>query len=68
MTLSDADTGSDGYEGVHCIPQSTRITELSTSDCLVSYIGHSFGECYPSAEKQSVYSAAPTDLAKKIRR
>ena len=33
------------------------------SDCLVSYPGHSLGESYPSAEIQSVYSAAQADLA-----
>ena len=30
--------GSDGSEGVLCFPQSSRITEASASDCLVSYI------------------------------
>ena len=38
--------------------------EYSTSDCLVSYLGHSLvGGSYPSAEKQSVYSTAPADWA-----
>ena len=38
-------------------------TNQSTSDCLVSYQGHSFGESYLSAETQSVYSAAPAEWA-----
>ena len=56
--------GSDGNEGVLCIPQSSSITGTSPSDCLVSYPGHSLGGgYYPSAEKQLVYSAAPADWA-----
>ena len=69
-TLSGATTsgqsgpGSNGNEGVLCIPQSSSITGTSPSDCLVSYPGHSLGgESYPSAEKQSVYSTAPVDWA-----
>ena len=48
--------GNDGIKGVLQIPQSSSINGTSPSDCLVSYLGHSFGESYPSAEKQSVYS------------
>ena len=55
--------GRDGNEGVLCIPQNTNITGASASDCLVSYPGHSLEESYPSAEIQSVYSAAPSDRA-----
>ena len=67
MTLSDATTlgqnkpGSDGNEGILCIPQ--RVTGASPSDCLVSYSGHSLGESYSSAEKQSAFSTAPADWA-----
>ena len=63
LTLSDATTPSqsgprsDGNEGVLCIPQTPTGTSLS--DCLVSYLGHSLGESYFSAEMQSVYSAPP---------
>ena len=32
--------GSDGNEEVLCIPQSSRITGTSPSDCFVSYPGH----------------------------
>ena len=35
--------GSNGNEGLLCIPQSPSITGTSPSDCLVSYAGHSFG-------------------------
>ena len=45
-------------------PQSSSITGTSPSDFLVSYPGHSLvGGSYPSAEKQSVYSIAPADVA-----
>ena len=59
--------GSDDNEGVLCIPQSSSITGTSPSDCLVSYQGHSLGRrgSCPSAEKQSVYSTAPADRARK---
>ena len=36
--------GSDGYEGIHHIPQSFNINGTSPSDCLVSYPGHLLGE------------------------
>ena len=68
-TLSGATTSgqskpeSDGNEGVLHIPQSSSITEASSSDGLVSYSGHTLGESYPSAEMQSVYSIAPADSA-----
>ena len=55
-TFSDATTpgksgpGSDGNDGVQRISQSSSNTELSPSDCLVSYLGHSLGEFYPSED------------------
>ena len=52
---------NDGNKGVLRIPQSSSFTGASPSDCLVSYPEHSSGESYPSAEMQSVYSAAPAD-------
>ena len=58
--------GGDGHEDVHRIPQILIITEASSSDCLVSYTGLSLGESYPSAQMQSVYSAAPIDWAKNL--
>ena len=70
MALSGATTpgqsgpGSDGNEGLLRIPQSSSTAGTSSSDCLVSYLGHSFGGgSYPSAEVQPVYSTAPADWA-----
>ena len=54
---------SDGNEGVFRIPQSFSITGASLSDCLVSYLGFSLEEYYPSAEKQCMYFAATVDWA-----
>ena len=62
-SLSCATTTSDFNEGSLHIPQSPSITGTSPSDCLVSYLGHLLGDYYPSAEKQSVYSAAPAERA-----
>ena len=72
-TLSGASTpgqsgpGSDSYKGVLHISQSSSITEASSSDCLVSYLGNSLRESYSSAEKQSVYSAAPANWANRFK-
>ena len=50
---------------VRCIPQSSSITGISTSDCLVSYIQDTpCGWSYPSADVQSMYSTDPADWAK----
>ena len=40
-TPGQSESGSNGNEGVLCIPQSSSITEDSPSDCLMSYRGHS---------------------------
>ena len=56
--------GSNGIEGVLRIPESPGITGTSPSDFLVSYLGHSLEEFYPSTEVQSVYSTAQADWAK----
>ena len=56
--------GSDGNEGVLCIPQNSSITGTSPSDCLALYPGHSWGGVSPPpphAEMQSVYFIAPAD-------
>ena len=53
-TLGQSGPGSNGNEGVLCIPHSPSITGTSLSDCLVSYIGHTL---------QSVYSTAQADWA-----
>ena len=38
-TVDQSGPGSDGNEGVLCIPQTTCITGASPSDCLISYSG-----------------------------
>ena len=63
-TPGQSGPGSDGNKGVLCILQSSSITGISLSDCLVSYPGHSLGEFYPTADMQSVYSAASVDWPK----
>ena len=61
-TPGQSGPGNDGKEGVLCIRQSSCITRTTPSDCLVSYPEHSLEEeSYPTIEKQSVYSTAPTD-------
>ena len=55
---------SGSNEGVLRIPQSSSITGISPSDCLVSYSGHLWRESYLSAEMQSVYPTAPADWAR----
>ena len=57
---------SSGTEEVLRIPQSSSITGILPSDCLVSYLGHSLGKCYPSAEMQLVYSTALVDSEQKL--
>ena len=46
-TPSQCGPRSDGNEGILYIPQSYCITGASPSDCLISYLGHSFKESYP---------------------
>ena len=68
MTLSGATTpgqsepGSDGTKGVLRISHISK-AGASLSDGLISYPRHSWEDSYPSDEKQSVYSPAPTDKA-----
>ena len=57
--------GSNGNEVVLYIPQSSKIA-ASLSDGLVLYPGYLFGESYPSAKMQSVYSSAPANWAQII--
>ena len=53
MALSGAtirarvDLGAIGNEGLIRIPQSSSTAETSSSDCLVSYPGHSLGGILP---------------------
>ena len=60
-TSGHSGPGWNGNEGVLSILQSSSITGASSSDYLVSYPERSFGESYPSAKMQSVFSAAPAD-------
>ena len=60
-TLGQSVPGSNGNEGVLCIPQSSSITGTSPSDSLVSYSEHLIS--YSSAKKQLVYSTTPADWA-----
>ena len=46
-TPGQSGPGSDGNEGVLCIPQSSSIAGTSSSDCLVSYPGHLLGGVLP---------------------
>ena len=61
-----ADLGSDGNKDFFYIPLSSRNTETSTSDCLVSYLEQSLENSISSAEIQLVYSAVPVDWATKF--
>ena len=40
-TPAQSEPGNDGNEGALHIPQRSRITRTSPSDCLASYTGHS---------------------------
>ena len=53
------DLGAIAMKGYSAFPKA----QTSPSDCFVSYLGHSLGGSYPSAEKQSVYSTAPANWA-----
>ena len=53
MTPDQSGRESNGNKRVPRISQSSSITEISKSDCFVSYPGHSLGESYPSAEMNS---------------
>ena len=46
-TLGKSGPGSDGNKAVLYIPQGSSIIGFSTSDCLVSYPGNTFGESTP---------------------
>ena len=63
-TLGQSGPGNDGNKGVLHVPQTSSISEASSSDCLVSYPGGLLEEPYSFAEMKSVYSAAAVDWAK----
>ena len=56
------DLGVLAIKGYYTFLQSTSITGVSPSDCLVSYPGHLLEESYLSAEMQSVYFAVSANL------
>ena len=45
-TPGKSEPGSNGNEGVLRIPQSSSITGVSPSDCLISYPGYFLGTIY----------------------
>ena len=61
-TPSQSGPGSNGNEGVLHVLQISK-AGASPSDGLMSYLGHSLEESYPSSEMKSVYSTAPADWA-----
>ena len=61
-TPSRSKSGSDGNKELLHIPQSSSITGVSPSDCLVLYLGHLLRRSCPSTELQSVYSAARSSV------
>ena len=65
-TLGESGPGSDGNEGVPCIPQCSSIIKAFSSDGFVPYPGHQLvGGSYPLPfEMQSVYFTTPADWAK----
>ena len=55
ITLGQSWSGSNGNEGVLRIPQSSRISGTSPSDCLVSYQETCCGVVLPLQKKQLMY-------------
>ena len=70
--LSDATTqgqsgpGSDDYEGVLRIPQSSSTAGTSPSDCLVSYPGHSLVGVLPLCRGAVSVFYSPSWLGKQV--
>ena len=62
--LGQSGPGNGSNKWVLGIPQSSGITGSSGSDCLVLDTRYPLKESYSSVEKQSLYSKAPTDLAR----
>ena len=61
-TLDESEFGSNGNEGILCIPQNSKIG-ASPSNCLEPYPGHLLWQSYPSAARQPVCYAAPANWA-----
>ena len=63
-TPGQSGPASDGNEEMFRIPQSSSITGVSPSDCVVSYQDtRLWGGSYLSAEMHSVYSTAQANWA-----
>ena len=68
-TLSQSGPGSDDNEGVIRIPQSSSITGISPSDCLVSYPGHSLaGSVLPLCREAVSVFYVPKQLGESLKR
>ena len=65
-TLSGATTPGQSEPVCNGNKEVLRIPQSSPSDCLVSYPEYSLRGSYPSAEMQSVYSAASADWGKTV--
>ena len=61
-TLGQSGSGSDGNKGEQPIPQSSSITKVSPSDCLVSYPGLSLGQSYHSVKDAVSVFYSPSRL------
>ena len=61
-TSGQSGPGSNCNERMLCISEKSR-AEVSQSDCIMSYRGHSLGRSYPSIEMLLVHSTAPVDWA-----
>ena len=72
--------GSDGNEGVLRIPQRSSTAGTSSSDCLVSYAGHSSGGVLPLCRgavsvfyspsrlgNKSFRNASPNEITRRIK-
>ena len=64
-TSGQSGLGSNGNEGVLCIPQSSSITGTSPSDCLVSYLGSFFQAAVVSI---LLYGCTTWTLTKRLER
>ena len=58
------DLGAMAIKRYSTSPQSSNITGVLPSDCLVSYPGHSLGGVLPLCREAVVYSTAPADWAR----
>ena len=62
-TTAQSGPRSNGHGGVLRIPQSSSITEASSSDCLVLYTGHSLGNLILLQRSSRCITTAPANWA-----